>query len=177
METNDEIQFRYSLPKGVFWWLVWVLALLSNLFALVFCFMTLFVMAMPRGSSFKLSETALMLMFLLLTVCSAVAVLAMMHTDKPDAVNLRRKVGAIANILLTIFASAHAVVSGKWPILLIVGLYTGLNCFVIFSNCRRVGEGVCLSCGYNLTGNTTGHCPECGHTIAAGEADPTSKLD
>ena len=170
METDDEIQFRYSLPKGVFWWLVWVLALLSNLFALVFCVM-FFVLAMPTGSSFSLSlKAALGLMFFLLPVCSAVAVLAMMFTDKPDAVNLRRKVGAIANALLTIVAIALAVVSGKWP-LLIVGLYTGLNFFVILSNRRRVDEGVCHSCGYNLTGNTTGICPECGHVIAAGEGE------
>ena len=167
METNDEIQFRYSLPKGVFWWLVWATALLCNLFALVFSFMTLLVLAMPTGSSFNHNATALMLMLLLLTVCSAVAVLAMMHTFKPDAVYLWRKVGAIANALLTIVAVSALVVPGEWPIL-IVGLYTGLNFFVILSNRRRVGKGVCLSCGYNLTGNTTGICPECGYVIAVG---------
>lgn len=27
---------------------------------------------------------------------------------------------------------------------------------------RRPGRGMCRSCGYNLTGNTSGVCPECG---------------
>ena len=30
---------------------------------------------------------------------------------------------------------------------------------------RRKQEGRCTSCGYDLTGNTTGHCPECGTKI------------
>ena len=33
---------------------------------------------------------------------------------------------------------------------------------------RRRARGVlCLSCGYNLTGNVSGVCPECGAAIAA----------
>ena len=31
--------------------------------------------------------------------------------------------------------------------------------------------GMCPSCSYDLTGNTTGTCPECGHVIAAGQGD------
>lgn len=27
---------------------------------------------------------------------------------------------------------------------------------------RRRNRGLCLMCGYNLTGNTSGRCPECG---------------
>ena len=30
---------------------------------------------------------------------------------------------------------------------------------------RRRAEGRCLRCGYNLTGNTTGVCPECGKAV------------
>jgi hypothetical protein len=37
----------------------------------------------------------------------------------------------------------------------------------------RTIRGRCLSCGYNLTGNTTGICPECGTTIdRAFDAEP-----
>jgi hypothetical protein len=32
---------------------------------------------------------------------------------------------------------------------------------------RRPGPGHCQSCGYNLTGNTSGRCPECGTPVAA----------
>ena len=28
--------------------------------------------------------------------------------------------------------------------------------------CRRRRKGLCLKCGYNLTGNVSGVCPECG---------------
>ena len=30
---------------------------------------------------------------------------------------------------------------------------------------RRQKKGLCLQCGYNLTGNTCGFCPECGEAI------------
>ena len=32
---------------------------------------------------------------------------------------------------------------------------------------RRIPPGCCPRCGYNLTGNTSGVCSECGETIAA----------
>jgi hypothetical protein len=33
---------------------------------------------------------------------------------------------------------------------------------------RNSGKGLCSSCGYNLTGNTSGVCPECGCAIRVG---------
>jgi hypothetical protein len=41
--------------------------------------------------------------------------------------------------------------------------------FVILSVVRRKtsGKSTCTSCGYNLTGNISGVCPECGTTVAA----------
>ena len=50
-----------------------------------------------------------------------------------------------------------------WPIVLalgIVGVYTWL---------RRVHippVGACLKCGYNLTGNVSGRCPECASVVS-----------
>ena len=32
---------------------------------------------------------------------------------------------------------------------------------------RRLERGLCQSCGYNLTGNTTGVCPECAGKVIA----------
>ena len=33
---------------------------------------------------------------------------------------------------------------------------------------RRPGEGCCQECGYNLTGNVSGRCPECGSLLPSG---------
>jgi len=38
-----------------------------------------------------------------------------------------------------------------------------------FRRSRRRKKGLCLKCGYNLTGNVSGICPECGERI--GSAD------
>jgi len=35
---------------------------------------------------------------------------------------------------------------------------------VIFRRIRRFPRGHCQACGYNLTNNATGTCPECGTT-------------
>jgi len=37
----------------------------------------------------------------------------------------------------------------------------------------RRGQPLCLSCGYNLTGNTSGICPECG-TPARQQSEPAT---
>ncbi|HOA73620.1 MAG TPA: hypothetical protein PL151_04100 [Phycisphaerae bacterium] len=34
-----------------------------------------------------------------------------------------------------------------------------------YQNCRRFPLGCCEHCGYNLTGNVSGTCPECGRTV------------
>ena len=49
-----------------------------------------------------------------------------------------------------------------WLPFLLIALPTG---FLFWSDHRRRmrgGAGCCQKCGYNLTGNTTGKCPECG---------------
>lgn len=40
--------------------------------------------------------------------------------------------------------------------------------------CRRMSDGCCGRCGYNLTGNVNGICPECGTPIPQA-SDPKSK--
>lgn len=51
-----------------------------------------------------------------------------------------------------------------WPVLILLGLYPSY--VVVFARKqrreRRRRRGLCITCGYNLTGNTTGVCPECG---------------
>lgn len=36
---------------------------------------------------------------------------------------------------------------------------------------RRGAAGLCVSCGYNLFGNVTGRCPECGTRVGEGESE------
>ncbi|RMF77559.1 MAG: hypothetical protein D6744_11205 [Planctomycetota bacterium] len=61
------------------------------------------------------------------------------------------------------------------PIIVGVGLYLILtlprDVFVFFRARRRRKRGRCIGCGYSLTGNTSGRCPECGRPIAAPAPD------
>ena len=51
-----------------------------------------------------------------------------------------------------------------WIPLVLIALPTG---FLFWSDHRRrMRAGCCGKCGYDLTGNTTGRCPECGATTA-----------
>jgi hypothetical protein len=45
-----------------------------------------------------------------------------------------------------------------WPILIVSALMFAYAA----RRCRRPAVGCCQSCGYNLTGNVSGRCPECG---------------
>jgi hypothetical protein len=53
-------------------------------------------------------------------------------------------------------------VVGVTSILPLLFLYRRLHAY------RRILRNGCLTCGYNLTGNTSGVCPECGAPTAAG---------
>jgi hypothetical protein len=36
---------------------------------------------------------------------------------------------------------------------------------------KRRAQGLCIHCGYDLTGNISGVCPECGESVTAGGED------
>jgi hypothetical protein len=61
--------------------------------------------------------------------------------------------------------------SGSWlrlPLLYLFILFAVLPCiwsWRTIRDWRRHPEGHCQSCGYNLTGNTSGVCPECGTAL------------
>jgi hypothetical protein len=42
---------------------------------------------------------------------------------------------------------------------------------------RRQPTGKCRNCGYDLTGNLSGRCPECGLEVPATEQNPTSDAE
>jgi hypothetical protein len=52
-----------------------------------------------------------------------------------------------------------------WAPLLIAALPTAVLCW---RDRRRIPPGHCPTCGYNLTGNVSGRCPECGQAVASG---------
>jgi predicted amidophosphoribosyltransferase len=58
-----------------------------------------------------------------------------------------------------------------WMLAILLAVYPGV-CF-IRGPCRRRHrrrKGLCIHCGYNLTGNVSGVCPECGERVEAGTA-------
>ena len=50
-----------------------------------------------------------------------------------------------------------------WPIIVIFTLFPGtVLVYGPLRRHRRRKKGLCIHCGYNLTGNVSGVCPECG---------------
>lgn len=65
-----------------------------------------------------------------------------------------------------VFTRAFALTLPLWAPLLAFGAYPG----VVFVRAalrrhRRRRRDLCLTCGYNLTGNVSGVCPECGTAL------------
>jgi predicted Zn-ribbon and HTH transcriptional regulator len=52
-----------------------------------------------------------------------------------------------------------------WLPMLLVGAPTLVLWWSWYRNWRRVPYGHCPKCGYNLFGNTSGRCPECGEAL------------
>ena len=57
--------------------------------------------------------------------------------------------------------TAHTLALPIW----ILVLPTALVTFLLWQNSRPVPLGHCQRCGYDLTGNVSGRCSECGHVI------------
>ena len=53
-----------------------------------------------------------------------------------------------------------------WRALLLLSVPTTVSWCVHLRQRRRPAPGHCQNCGYNLTGNVSGRCPECGSTIS-----------
>ena len=67
-----------------------------------------------------------------------------------------------------------------WLLVVAVGIPTG----ILWWRDRRPKDGLCTACGYDLTGNVSGACPECGTAVEslaspvdAGHSNPATKPD
>ena len=81
------------------------------------------------------------------------------------------KDGARRRLYYGFFRESYASRPGLWqiPVWPFVMIFLGYPVSVLAARSlhrwRRQHKGLCLKCGYNLTGNVTGVCPECGHEI------------
>ena len=66
------------------------------------------------------------------------------------------------------FIADGVLVMPLWICLVITAVPTG---YLWWRDRRRIPPGHCRKCGYNLTGNVSGVCPECGEKVD-GQAGP-----
>jgi hypothetical protein len=57
------------------------------------------------------------------------------------------------------------VVVEPWLVFVVLSVWTGFVSLLDTKRVRRGRHGYCPHCGYNLAGNVTGRCPECGTPI------------
>jgi hypothetical protein len=69
----------------------------------------------------------------------------------------------------------HFVRIPLWAPATLCAIYPGLILLRRWRSRRRCARGFCGSCGYNLTGNVSGTCPECGQLINARAARRVSE--
>ena len=73
--------------------------------------------------------------------------------------------GALAAGLARITGQESALLFCSFYILMLLGPILGLVLFAIPAKWPRHPEGHCQICGYNLTGNVSGRCSECGTDV------------
>jgi len=81
-----------------------------------------------------------------------------------------------ATVVTGLAIGAQYVVISWWLIaapFLMAPLMWGILLFKRFRARKRNSQNRCIACGYNLTANTSGICPECGRAITHNEASHT----
>ena len=86
---------------------------------------------------------------------------------KDDHFRLVKDIGEI--IVVATLVVLPYIFLGTPTLLFVVGLLWVLAFVRVVVEARKVkhrrSSGLCLECGYNLTGNTTGVCSECGTAL------------
>jgi len=59
------------------------------------------------------------------------------------------------------------VVCPLWAVFVVSAAYPGITFLRSNQKQRRAKRGLCVQCGYDLTGNVSGLCPECGSGVSA----------
>jgi hypothetical protein len=59
-----------------------------------------------------------------------------------------------------------------WPLAVLVSVVLGKPLVLALRRKHRRGRNACGPCGYDLAGNVSGVCPECGHPAAAATPAP-----
>jgi hypothetical protein len=65
------------------------------------------------------------------------------------------------------FGNGRVIVVPDWFLLAISAVLPAAWLVAFLKACSRIAAGCCRSCGYILTGNTSGVCPECGTAVPA----------
>ncbi|GMU24130.1 MAG: hypothetical protein AMXMBFR13_42070 [Phycisphaerae bacterium] len=78
---------------------------------------------------------------------------------------LNERMGLKWPVLHAIWMGTHCIVVPLWIPMLVSGLAVA---FCAGRALRRPRGGCCPACGYNLTGNVSGVCPECGSPVPRG---------
>lgn len=84
-------------------------------------------------------------------------------------------------LMILIGAIAYESVSNIWPIACAIYFLPGflvgwLAAFIARqTGPKPIPPGCCQKCGYNLTGNISGRCPECGFPTGSGRRPPKAK--
>jgi len=77
---------------------------------------------------------------------------------------------------LTYKANTRTIWIPYWFLCFVASIAPGLWCASLWLNrmrlLRLIRLGLCVTCGYDLTGNVSGVCPECGKPIAAASVKP-----
>lgn len=72
-----------------------------------------------------------------------------------------------AQTFVQVFLVLSVILAFCWAVVLIMWYFMALPGKTIrgWRDRRRLAEGQCLLCGYDLTGNVSGVCPECGRSV------------